>query len=74
MKEPPSTSEINYLTLQTFEMVERMFNEFGGCRLNTKPTRTAHIMKYLQDSMQIKKTISFLIYDQDIGIQLEKVE
>lgn len=51
MKEPPNTSEIQYLTLETFELVERMFNEFGGYRLATKPTRTAHIMKYLQDSM-----------------------
>jgi hypothetical protein len=30
MKEPINTSEIEYLTLDTFELVERMFNEFGG--------------------------------------------
>jgi hypothetical protein len=51
MKEPISACEIEYLTLDTFELVERMFNEFGGYKCSTKPTKTVHLLRYLQDSM-----------------------
>jgi hypothetical protein len=65
-----SKVKIEYLNLETFEIVERICKKFDGLSYNCKPSKTLHILRQLLDQMNIKKTISYLLYDQDIGIEI----